>query len=84
MCAKLLQLCSTLCNLMDYSPPGSSVHELLQARILELVAMPSLGHLHDPDVEPASTASSALADKFFTTSADLCDRNSGKLSYFPK
>ena len=52
---------------MDYSPPGSSVHELLQARILELVAMPSLEHLRDPDIEPASTASSALADKFFTT-----------------
>ena len=31
----------TLCNLMDSSRPGSSVHEILQARITELVAMPS-------------------------------------------
>ena len=31
----------TLCNLMDCSRPGSSVHEILQARITELVAMPS-------------------------------------------
>ena len=40
LCAKLLQLCLTLHNPMDYSPPGSSVHGILQARILEWVAMP--------------------------------------------
>ena len=34
------QLCPTLCNPMDYSPPGSSVHEISQARILEWVAIP--------------------------------------------
>ena len=39
--AKLLQSCPTLCDPMDYSPPGSSVHGILQARILEWVAMPS-------------------------------------------
>ena len=39
--AKLLQSCLTLCNPMDCSPPGSSVHEILQARIQEGVAMPS-------------------------------------------
>ena len=33
------QLCLTFCNSMDYSPPGSSVHEILQARILECVAI---------------------------------------------
>ena len=38
---KSLQLCPTLCNPMDCSPPGSSVHGILQARILEWVAMPS-------------------------------------------
>ena len=41
VCAKLLQLCLTLCNPMDCNPPGSSVHEILQAGILESVAMPS-------------------------------------------
>ena len=35
MCAKSLQACPTLCNAMDCSPPCSSVHEILQARILE-------------------------------------------------
>ena len=37
----LAQLCQTLCDLMDCSPLGSSVHGILQARILESVAMPS-------------------------------------------
>ena len=39
VCAKLLQLYSTLCHPMDCSPPGSSVHGILQARILEWVAI---------------------------------------------
>ena len=39
--AKLVQLCPTLRDPMDCSPPGSSVHGVLQARILERVAMPS-------------------------------------------
>ena len=39
MRAKSLQLCLTLCNPMDSSPPGSSVHGILQARILEQVTM---------------------------------------------
>ena len=41
MCAKSLQLCLTLCDPMNCSPPGSSVHGILQARTLECVAMPS-------------------------------------------
>ena len=39
--AKSLQLCLTLCKPTDCSPPGSSVEGILQARILEWVAMPS-------------------------------------------
>ena len=35
------QSCLTLCDPMDCSPPGSSVHEILQARVVEWVAMPS-------------------------------------------
>jgi len=37
--AKLLQFCVTLCNPMDCSPPGSSVHGILQARTLEWVSI---------------------------------------------
>ena len=39
MDAKSLRLCLTLCNPMDCSPPGSSVHGILQARILKWVAI---------------------------------------------
>ena len=41
VCAKSLQSCPTLCNPMGCSLPGSSVHGILQERILEWVAMPS-------------------------------------------
>ena len=41
MCAKLLQLCPTLCNPMDPSPSGSSIYGILQARILQWIAISS-------------------------------------------
>ena len=41
VCAKSLQWHLTLWDPMDYSLPGSSVHGIFQARILEWVAMPS-------------------------------------------
>ena len=40
-CAKSLQSCPTPCDPVDCSPPGSSVHGMLRAKILEWVAMPS-------------------------------------------
>ena len=40
VCAKSLQSNPTLCDPMYYGLPGSSVHGILQARILEWVAMP--------------------------------------------
>ena len=40
MQAKSLQSCLTLYDSLDCSPPGSSVHGILQTRILEWVAMP--------------------------------------------
>jgi len=39
MCVLVAQSCLTLCDPMDGSPPGSSVHAILQARILEWVAI---------------------------------------------
>ena len=56
------QSCLTLCNPMDCSPPGSSVHGILQARIPEWVAMPSSRGSSrpedppDPGMEPGSPA----------------------------
>ena len=54
---------------MDCSLPGSSVHGILQARILEWVAISSSRDLPDPGVEPTSLMPPALAGRFFTTSA---------------
>ena len=66
MCAKSLQWYPTLCNLMDCSPPGSSGHGILQARILEWVAIPFSRDLSDPGIKPVSLMSWALARRFFT------------------
>ena len=68
VCAKSLQSCLTLCDSMDCSPPGSSVHGILQARLLEWVAMPSSRDLPDPGIESVPLLSPALASGFFTTS----------------
>ena len=56
--------CLTLCDPLDCSPPGFSVHGILQARILEGVAISSSGDLPDPGMEPGSPV---LAGGFFTT-----------------
>ena len=39
MCARLLQMCLTLCDPTDYSPSDSTIHGILQARILEKVVI---------------------------------------------
>ena len=57
------QSCLTLCGLMDCSPPGSSVHGILQARVLEWVATPfSRGSAWPRD----RTRFSCTAGGFFT------------------
>ena len=50
---KLLS-CVRLCDPIDCSPPGSSVHGILQARMLEWVAISFSGDLPDPGIEPRS------------------------------
>ena len=52
---------------MDCGLPDSSVHGILQARILKWVAIPTPGDLPDPGIEPKSLVSPALAGGFFTT-----------------
>ena len=67
--AKSLQSCLTLCNLMDHSPPGSSVHGISQARILAWVAFPPPGDLPDPGIESVSLPVCCIGRLVFTTSA---------------
>ena len=50
------QLCLTLCGPVDCSPPDSSVHGILQARILEWAAISFSGDLPDPGVKPGCPA----------------------------
>ena len=69
MHAKSLQLCLTLCDPMDCSPPSSNVHGILQARIVEWVPCPPPGDLPNTGIEPTSLMSPALAGEFFTTGA---------------
>ena len=64
--AKSLQSGPTLCDPMDCSPPGSSVHGILQARILEWVAVSFSKDLPNPVIETMSFVSPALASRFFT------------------
>ena len=65
--AQSLQSCLTLYNPKDCSPPGFSVHGILQGRII--LSMLSSRDLPDTGTEPASLISPELAGMFFTTSA---------------
>ena len=72
VCAQSLQSCPTLCDLKDCSPPGCSVHEILQARILEWVAMPSSRGSSWPNDWTHVSCISCIADRFFTTEPPRC------------
>ena len=68
VCAHSLQSWPTLCDPVDCSPPGSCVHGLLQARILEWVAMPSSRGSSWPRDH---SCISCTACRFFTTEPPL-------------
>ena len=59
----VVQLCLTLCKLMDSTSLGSSVHGISQARILEWLPFLPPGDLSDPETVPSSPA---LTGGFFT------------------
>ena len=56
--------CLSLCDPMNYSPPGSSIHGILQARILEWVAIPFSWVSSQPRDR---TQVSSIAGRFFTS-----------------
>ena len=69
-CACLVaQLCPTLCDPMDCSPPDSSVHRIFQARILEWDAILS-PDCPDPRIEPMPPVSPALHVVLYRLSPD--------------
>ena len=55
-CKLVTQSCQTLCDLMDCSPPGSSIHGILQARILEWVAISFSSGSFQSRIKPRSPA----------------------------
>ena len=59
--SEVAQSCPTLCDPVDCSPPGSSIHGILQAGILEWLPFPSRGDLPNPGIEPRSPALQADA-----------------------
>ena len=66
LCVRLVtQSCPTLCNPMDWSLSGSSIHGILQEEYWS--GLPSLGNLPNPGIVPESLVSPALAGRFFTT-----------------
>ena len=66
--AKSFQLYLTLRDPMDYSSPVSSVHGIIQARIVEWVVMPFSRGFFPTQGWKLNLLSPALADGFFTTS----------------
>ena len=52
--AKSLQSCTTLCETMDCSPPGSSSMRVSRKEYWSGLPFPSPGDLHDPGIEPTS------------------------------
>ena len=62
-CVIITQSRPAVCDPMNCSLPGSSVHRILQGRILEWVAISFSGNLPDPVIEPRSPV---LAGRFFT------------------
>ena len=69
MYAKSLQSCPTFCNPVDSDLPGSSVHGILQARILEWITLPSSRGSSQPRDQTCIPYVSCMAGGFFTTSA---------------
>ena len=76
MCA---QSCLTLCDPVDCSTPGFTVHGVFQARI----SFPSPGDLPDLEIEPMSPASPVLVDRFFTTAPPELGCWGSDLSFSP-
>ena len=65
-----VQLWLTLCKPMDYSPPGSSVHGILQVRILEWVAISSSRESSQPRDQTRISCVSGIEGGFFTSEPD--------------
>ena len=65
-CCSVAEWCPALCNLMDCSPPSSSVHGILQAKILECIAIPFSRGIFPTQGSNLHLMSPGMAGRFFT------------------
>ena len=92
-----VQLYPTVCDPMDGTPPGSSLHGISRQEYWGGLSFPLPGDLPDPETESVSPASPALAHRFFTTETpgetqfssvtqscpNLCDPMDGSMPGLP-
>ena len=82
MRAKSLQLCPTLCDPMDCSPPGSSAQAIVPARTLEWAAIPFSRRSSRLRDQTCVSGGACIADRFVTpeppAKATLCRATKGK------
>ena len=81
LCAQSLRSCPTLCDTLDCSPPGSSVHGILQSRILEWVAMPWSRVSSQPRDWTCISCISCIAGGFFTAAPKYTWGNSWQTGF---
>ena len=66
-CCLVARSCPTLCDPVDYSPPGSSIHGILQARIPEWIAISFSRGYSPPSDHTCVSFVFCMAGRFFTT-----------------
>ena len=77
--------CPTLCNPIDYSPPGSSVHGIIQTRIWSGLPFPSPGDIPDPGIKsrfPTLQTDSLLSEPQGSQSSPSSDAFPGAFFHF--
>ena len=81
--SEVAQPCPTLCNPMDCGLPGSSIHGIFQARIMECVATPSSRGSSQPRDQTCVSCNSCITAGFFTTEPPGKWTNGSRLAFCP-
>ena len=83
-CAQPLQSCLNLCDPVDCSPPGSSVHGIFQARTLEQVAISFSWGSSQPRDRTCSPCGSCIAGGIFSTEPPGKVKTQTQFTYSPE
>ena len=82
VCVFVTQSCPILCDPIDCSPPGSSVHGILQARTVEWASFPTPGDLSKPGIEPRSPALKADSSQYEPQGLTYTQFNTMQYAFF--